>query len=249
MNWCLPAVGEYAVFWAVDRVCKYYVDKDYDKRYQIWRSEFEILVLLIVAWSACFRAIPWVCLFLTLLTWLASVPNEGHKILFEGRVLLLGPVIKKAFNNTLRHYRNLRDGAPGASENASLIERIIFSFCLLLCRLREGLIQLRIPLVTIRERIGLYWREMVENYRNMELETPHQSFAATHKSVSFDASPTVFTFSPPQMSSTPNNNAVAQNKHESQATLQISNGIFATPSQAQPPPRRTSLRRQVKGAS
>lgn len=68
-------------------------------RYQIWRSEFEILVLLIVAWSAWFRAVPWVFLFLTLLTWLASVPNEGQKILFEGRILLIGPVIKKAVSN------------------------------------------------------------------------------------------------------------------------------------------------------
>lgn len=33
MNWCLPAIKEYAVFWAVDRVCKYYVDKDYEKRW------------------------------------------------------------------------------------------------------------------------------------------------------------------------------------------------------------------------
>lgn len=174
MNWCLPAIKEYAVFWAVDRVCKYYVDKDYEKRYQIWRSEFEILVLLIVAWSAWFRAIPWIFLCLTLLTWLASVPNEGHKILFEGRVLLLGPVIRKAFYNTLRHYRNLRDGAPGASENASLIERIVFSICLILCRLPNALLQLRTPLAGLCERIRAFWREMVENYRNMELEQQRQ---------------------------------------------------------------------------
>lgn len=64
--------------------------------YQIWRSESEILVFLIVAWSAWFRWIPWISILLTLLTWLASVPNEGQQILFKGRILLIGPVIKKS---------------------------------------------------------------------------------------------------------------------------------------------------------
>ncbi|XP_003737742.1 uncharacterized protein LOC100903865 [Galendromus occidentalis] len=223
--------GQYAAFWVVDRICKYFVDRDYDKRYQIWRSEFEILMLIIFLWSAWFRTVPWVFLALTLLTWLASVPNEGHQILFRGRVQLIIPLVTKAFKNTLRHYRNLRDGAPGASESASLIERIVFSVFLLFAAIREKT-NVRGHVVSFVASMRSFWRDTIENYRNMEPETPHQSFVSTQKSVSFEASPTVYTFSPPQMSSTPNNNFPAP-----------SNG--STP-QATSVGRRVSLRRQAK---
>lgn len=70
----------------------------------------------------------------------------------------------------MKHYQNLRDGSPGACENASLIERTVFSLCSLIRYLREMLIHLYIPFAAARERIRIYWREMMDNYRNMECE-------------------------------------------------------------------------------
>lgn len=221
---------EYAAFWAVDRVCKYFVDKDYERRYQIWRSEFEILLLLIFGYTVWYRSVPWIFVICTTLTWIASVPNEGRKIILKGQLLLLGPVIKRAFLNTVRHYRELRDGNAEACENASLIERIVFSSVIFISRMKAQA-DIRGSLKRAWNYIHGVWRDTIDSYRNMEYEVPPQSssFAATHKSVSFENTPpTVYTFSPPQMSSTPNNNTPV-----------------ATPSATIG--RRVSLRRQAKG--
>ena len=73
------------------------------------------------------------------------------------------------FKNTLRHYRNLRDGAPGASESASLIERLVFSVFLLLDAIREKT-NIRGYCVSVIESVRSFWRDTIENYRNMEPE-------------------------------------------------------------------------------